>query len=68
MFNNFSTKDINCEIKTVAEMKQENELLSDIKSLNIDKINKLSSESFDNIYGRNSSKWKVVIFYSVTDY
>jgi hypothetical protein len=37
-------------------MKHEKELLNDIKNLDIDKINKLSTDAFDKIYGNNSCK------------
>ena len=63
-FTNFNTCENNekqtLEFKRFNEMKQENELIKDIKTLNIEKINRLKGDEFDSVYGVGSSKIKLL--------
>ena len=57
MFSSFSTHDIYPGLNMLQEMKLENELINDFKSLNVEKINKLKSDTFDSVYGQSSCNY-----------
>ena len=58
-FTNFIANENNdkaLEFKSMSEMNLENELINDIKSLNVEKINRIKEDLFDKVYGAGSSK------------
>jgi len=56
MFSDFNTSATTFDHKNLSDMKLESEFINDIKTINVEKINKLGNNTFDSIYGNNSSK------------